>query len=184
VTPKERRDRIFKKDRPLIRPLKIIEGDQYGKDMGVLWVAHKKIPFEWLKVNTQQEFSEEIQKISKGEDLMVSEDRNRSFKSGKGIVGLISISTNGWKLEPHVQFMPWATKRNILRTTVAFLQYIRLSRKVGVCMVLSLENSVKLFNTVCTYGVLNKVGKIVNGDPRGDEYVYSVSGKRKLKPCH
>lgn len=180
MTPKDKRDRLFKSGRPLIRPFQIFEGNKYGHELGILWVAYQKNPFYWLEKNlSQTDFAKSIEEISSREDLLIWEDSNKNFKSGKGMVGVCSLSTNGWKYEPHVQFMPWATKRNKLRTTVAFLQYIRYSKKVGACVVYSLEDSIPLFDKCCEYGVLHRVGKIVNGDPRGDEYMYSVSGKRK-----
>ena len=177
MTPKERRDRLLKV-RPFIRELKLIEGDRYSEDLGILWVGYKKKSYEWLPPElTQDDFAKEIERISKTEELLVVEDKTRKFKSGQGIIALVSLVGNDWKFEPHVQFMPWATSRNILRSTVAFFQYIRYSKRVGVCVVYTLES--KLFDKVCLYGVLHKVGKIVNGDPRGDEILYTVSGKRK-----
>jgi hypothetical protein len=180
MTPKDKRDRLFKSGRPVIRPFQVYEGENYGSELGVLWVAYQKKPFEWLKKGLAQDlFAKSIEEISNKENLLVWEDDNKRFKSGRGMVAVCSLIDDGWKYEPHVQFMPWATKRNVLRTTVAFLQYIRYSKKVGVCVVHSLENSTNLFDKCCEYGVLHKVGKVVNGDPRGDEYLYSVSGKRR-----
>lgn len=179
MTPKERRDRLFKKNRPHIRELQILDGDKYHKDIATLWVGHKKNTFRWIKPDLDQaKFAKAIELMASNEDLMVSEDENRHFKDKKGIVGLIVISSDGWKYEPHVQFMPWATKKNVLRTTVAFLQFIRYSKKVGVCCVYALEDSQTLFDKCCEYGVIHKVGKIVNGSPKGDELLYSVRGKK------
>jgi len=180
MTPKDKRERLFKKDRPFIRKLEVFDGNKYHKDIGILWVAYQKKPFPWLEKNLNQEqFARKIEEISKSEDLLVAEDRNKSFKE-KGPVGVFSVTSDGWKYEPHVQFLPWSSKKNILRVTVAFLQYIRYSKKVGVCVVYSLEDSLSLFDKCCEYGVLHKVGKILNGDPRGDEWVYSIRGKRDV----
>lgn len=178
---KEKRDRLFKKGRPFIRELKILDGEKYHKDLGILWVAHTKSPFTWLPDGLEQsDFAASIQEIYQGEDLLIAEDDNRQFKNKKGPVALFSLKTNGWKYEPHVQFMPWATKKNILRTTVAFLQFVRYSKKVGCIVVYSMENSLPLFDKCCDYGVLHKVGLIPNGDPRGDEWLYTIRGKRDV----
>lgn len=175
---REKRAVLFKKDRPFIRPIQIFDKDKYHKDIGILWVAYQKKPFQWLKPNLNQEqFGRKIEDVSKNEELLVAEDHNKNFKV-PGMVGLFSVTSDGWKYEPHVQFMPWASKKNILRATVSFLQYIRYSKKVGVCVVHSIEESLPLFDKCCEYGVLHKVGKIVNGDPRGDEWIYSVRGKK------
>lgn len=177
---KAKRDRLFKNGRPHIRPLQVYDGEKYHKDLGILWVGYKKTPFEWLKENLEQsEFARAIEHIYKDDDLLIAEDNNRHFKDKKGPVALFSLSNNGWKYEPHVQFMPWATKKNILRATVAFLQYVRYSKKVGCVVVFSLEDSLTLFDKCCEYGVLHRVGLIPNGDPRGDEWMYTIRGKRE-----
>lgn len=178
---KSKRDRLFKNGRPHIRPLRIYDGDKYHKDLGILWVGHKKSPFVWMKENADQyQFAQAIEGINKEEELLIAEDTNRHFKEKKGPVALVSMSNDGWKYEPHVQFMPWATKKNILRVSVAFLQYVRYSRKVGCILVFSLEGSTTIFDKCCEYGVLHKVGPIPNGDPRGDEWIYTIRGKRDV----
>jgi hypothetical protein len=180
MSPKEKRDRLLKKDRPLIRPLQVYDGENYHKDIGILWVAYKGKPFEWLKEGlSQEQFASAIETLSENEPLSVAEDRNRHFKN-KGVVALITSPSDGWKVEPHMQFMPWATKRNILRVVVSYLQYVRHSKNFGVCVVHSMENSKRLFDKVCEYGVLHWVGKVVNGDHRGDDHLYSVRGKRNV----
>ena len=176
---KEKRDRLFKKGRPFVRELQLFDGEKFHNDLAILWVAHTKAPFTWLPDGlAQADFAAAIQEIYQGEDLLIAEDDNRQFKNKKGAVALFSLKTNGWKYEPHVQFMPWATKKNILKATVAFLQYVRYSKKVGCIVVYSLENSLPLFDKCCEYGVLHRVGPIPNGDPRGDEWLYTIRGKR------
>jgi len=174
---KEKRDRLFKQGRPHFRPLEIYDGGKYSKDIAYLWVAYQKNPFWWLpKGLDQSSFAKHIEDIASRETLTVADDKNKNFKS-RGMVALFSTTDDGWKVEPHVQFMPWATPRNKLKTIVAFLQYMR-HQKIGACVVYGLQDSVSLFDKCCDYGVLHRVGKIVNGDPRGDEYVYSVRGKK------
>jgi hypothetical protein len=177
VIPKERRDRLFKSGRPFIRSLQIYDGGNYHKDIGVLWVAHKRRPFYELKPDiTQEQFAHEISSIAQKAELLIAEDGNHKHKA----VALIAVSSNGWKVEPHAEFFQWATPKNILRVSVAFFQMIRY-RQIGSCVVLSLPESKSLFDKCCTYGVLHKVGEIANGDPRGDELVYSVRGKLKCR---
>lgn len=177
MTPKERRDRLFKSSRPFIRSLQIYDQGNYHKDIGVLWVAHKRRPFYSLKSSlTQEQFAQDISTIAQRSELLIVEDENRQHKA----VALIGIGSNGWKIEPHVEFFQWANPKNILRTSVAFFQMVRY-RKIGACVVFCLQDSIKLFDKCCTYGVLNKVGVIANGDPRGDETVYSVRGKKHVE---
>jgi hypothetical protein len=177
---KQKRDRLFKGGRPRLRALNIIDGDSYHKDIALLWVAHQKSNFVWLpKDITQEEFAKKIEEISSGEELIVAEDRNLKYKDGYGPVALITVfSLDGWKYEPHAQFFPWCSTRNKLRVSVSFLQWARYQKNIGVCIVKSLNDSLNLFDKCCEYGVLHRIGRIVNGDPRGDETLYSVRGKK------
>lgn len=177
MTPKERRDRLFKSGRPHIRPLEIYDGNKYHKDIGILWVAHKRKPFySFDKDIPQGDFAKEIEKVSVNTELVIAEDVNKEFK-GNGPVALIAIHGNGWKIEPHAEFFRWSSPKNVLRVSVAFFQMVRY-RKIGACAVYTPEIYSGLFNKCCAYGVLHPVGKIINGDPRGDELVYSVRGKK------
>lgn len=177
MTPKEKRDRLFKGGRPLLRKLQIYDGDRYHKDIGILWVAYSKEPFysfpEGLDKN---EFVEEIKKVSEYKELLVAEDRNPEYREF-GPVAFIAIHSDGWKIEPHAIYFPWATTRNKLRSAVSFFQMVRY-KNIGACIVYSMLSSKALFDKCIEYGVLHYVGKIVNGDPRGDQYLFSVRGKR------
>lgn len=177
---KERRDRLFKSGRPHIRSLQIYDGDKYHKDLGILWVAHQKQPFYSLPENLDQvKFAQEILSLSKEVELLIAEDVNTQYKQ-TGPVAVIGVRSDGWKIEPHAEFFKWATPKNVLKVAVAFFQMARY-RKIGVCVVHSLTDSVPLFNKCCKYGVLKPVGQIPNGDPRGDEFIYSIRGKRECQ---
>ncbi len=126
---------------------------------------------------SQEEFINRIIDLSGRADFCIADDNNTSYESGSGPIGVCWIFDNGWKVEPHAEFFPWATSRNILRVTVSFLHMMKYKR-IGVCMVYSLKNSVALFNKCTKYGVLFRNGMIPGGDQRGDEYVYSIRGKR------
>jgi hypothetical protein len=178
MTPKEKRDRLFKSSRPVLRPFQVYDGDKYHKDMGILWVAHKAQPFYSVSASNQDQFAREIENISASNELLISDDYNVEY-GGIGPVGIIGY-VHGWKIEPHVEFFKWATPRNILRTTVAFLQMVRHSRRIGACVVHSLGESKNLFDHVCEYGVLRYVGRVLNGDPRGDEFMYSITGRKNV----
>lgn len=177
---KDRRDRLLGK-RPNIRPLEILNDGGYSKDIKILWVGHKLSPFLGLPQDIpQDQFVMEIIKFSNRGDLYVVDDSNSEYDK-RGVIALIAVKNDGWKVEPHVEFFPWATKKNILRTVVAFFQMVRNSRKVGVCIIKSLKDSVNLLNHCIKYfppGVLWKVGKIPNGDERGDEYLFSIKGRK------
>jgi hypothetical protein len=177
VTPKDKRDRLFKRSKPFIRPLVIRDGDKYHKDMGYLWVSHQRKPFHVIpKDITQSEFARRIEHLASCNEFFMVDDDSHELK-GRGPIALVGITTDGWKIEPHVEFMQWASPRNKLRGCVTFFQMMMLSRKVGACVVYCVEDSRCLFDHVCHYGVLQYVGKILNGDPRGDNFIYSMRGR-------
>lgn len=177
---KERRDRLFKSGRPFIRSLQIYDNGKYHKDIGILWVAHKRQPFYSIQKDlTQEQFAKEISDLATQAELLIAEDINKEYK-GSGPVALIGVKSDGWKIEPHAEFFKWATPKNVLKVSVAFFQMARY-RKIGVCVVYSLNDSVPLFDKCCKYGVLKPVGQIPNGDPRGDEFIYSIRGKKECQ---
>lgn len=175
MTPKERRERLFKADRPLIRPFNFIDESGYSKDLKILWVAHQRVPFPDIGEVTQDEFAHKVFELSNGTSLYVVDDHNDEY-SEPGPIAFFTVKLDGWAVEPHVEYFPWATPRNILRSAVAFFQFIRY-QKIGVCIVHSLKPTKNLFDHCQKYGVLHYVGVIVNGDQRGDDYIYSVRGK-------
>ena len=46
---KLRRERLFRKTRPMVRRLEIMDGEAYTRDIGVLWAAYKAGSFATLK---------------------------------------------------------------------------------------------------------------------------------------
>ena len=179
---KELRNTLFKKDRPHIRPLQVVDESGYSKDIRIIWVAHKNKPIPFLSdVKTQDEFVTMMLDYSKRLPFYVVEDRNSEFKT-TGLVALIAAKEDGWRVEPHIEFFPWATKRNVLRTCISFFQMVRYSRKIGVCVVRSLKEGANLFDKCVNYfppNVFHRVGKIPMGDTRGDEFLYSIRGRKE-----
>ena len=172
----EKRRKLFKKSKPFIREFK-------PEDMWILWAAYKEksfnqLPEELLGMNKEEFYQFSTDRLKPYHSLMLVEDSCNKFKEKRGPVCLIVANTDGWKVEPHVEFFSWATKLNILRVNVRFFNWIRQNKEVGVCIVRSLKNTSNLFHHVRKYGVLNFVGKIPGGDYRGDEWIFSIRGKR------
>lgn len=178
MTPKERRDILFKLGRPNIRPLEVLDKNGYHKDVAICWLAHSKKPFYSFRETEQDGFAAEILEASRTVDLLIAEDKSDYYQNGFGPIALIGVHSDGWRFMPHVSYFPWATKKNILKITVAFLQMIRYKKQVGVCVVRSMESTANLFHHCRKFGVLHYVGVIPGGDPRGDEYIFSVKGKK------
>lgn len=166
---KENRQKLFKKSRPFIRPFSI-------EDMGWLWAGYKAGSFTMPAGLDQQAFVAEINQRLCGFENFVVDDDNDKFKAKRGPVALIAVTSDGWRYEPVIVFFKWATKRNMLRVCVSFFHKSALSSKVGVCVV-RWGKSV-LLDHLKNYGVLFPRGKIPMGSANGDEYIYSVLGRK------
>ena len=172
-TSDQKKKRLFKKSKPFIRPFSM-------DDLWVFWAAYKEGSFDIPPDMGKDMFYEWLlESLSKHSSTLVVEDYNRRFKEKRGIVCVISIDSEGCRIEPKAQFFKWATKSNILRANVRFFNWVRYSKQVGVCVVRCFADTVGLFHHVKNYGVIYYVGKIVGGDPqgRGDEFVFSTRGK-------
>lgn len=156
----------------------------FGDDMGVLWAAYKAGSFPLIEQELDMaQFAKTIIATAITlQEMAIVEDGNKAFGSGRGPVAIIGISSDGWRHEPHIDYFKWATKRNILRVTIQFLQMARYSKEVGVIIARSLKPTSELFMRAAKdYGVLNFVGRIPHGTVRGDEYVFSVAGKKRVE---
>ena len=168
-----KREKLFRKSRPFIRPFDV------EKDMWVLWAAYDLGSFPNIppKLNPTQ-FMDMVRKsVKERSGALVIEDDCKYFKQGRGPVCLILLDNYGWQIQPFVDFFFWATPRIKLRSNVAFFQKVRHDSAVGICLVKSPEKYANLFNRLKNYGVLSRCGKIPSGYPDGDEYLYQVRGK-------
>lgn len=171
------RSRIFRRSRPFVRPLDI------EKDAWVLWAAYDLGSFPALPKNMKKdEFFKCVASFasSKGSVLIVDDDHPR-FRDRRGPVAIISVDNYGWRIEPQIDFFFWASKRNRLRAAAAFLHMTRHSRDVGVCVVRVTDKDVPLCEHLRGYDLLYPCGKIPNGDPRGDESLFYLKGKRSVE---
>ena len=168
----KKRKRFFKGEKPFIRQFTI-------DDMWILWAAYKEGSFPNLPEMQKDEFYTFIRGRLQGyQFLFLVEDNNRRFKSGRGPVCLIVANTDGWKFEPHVDYFKWATKYNIIRTTLTFLNWVSFKKEIGVCIIRSLKDTVPLFKYMREFIGITYVGTIRGGDIRGDESIFSLSGKK------
>lgn len=137
-------------------------GDEssYGKDMGVLWAAYKAGSFGLPEMD-QDEFAEYIiNRFSMFDSIFIVEDANPVYK-GRGAVAVILVTADREIVRPDIDYFKWATSKNVLRTTVAFFQWIRYSKDVGLCVFGSTQKSRKLYERMREYGIM--VWHIGNG---------------------
>lgn len=172
LTPKERRDRILK-DRPNLRELQLVEGEKYGPDMGLLWAAYKRGSFPIPDGLEQSEFALAIQEqLSAYDKVWLVEDRSPAYQSGKGPVGIIGTTTNDLAIEAYGKPFAWASRRNIIRGQVAFLNMLKHSKKCGVLFMKANEQSYKLFRAMQNYDLLFLVGRVAK-----DTWLFSMRGR-------
>jgi hypothetical protein len=173
MTPKERRDRLFRKSRPRARKLVIMDGDKYSRDIGILWSAYKAGSFTIEAGLSQEDFMVEIEKTLGGfKEVWVIDDDTKVFSSGRGPVGMIGANASGLIIEPRFVFFKWATCRNVLKATVAFLQMIKRSVDTGIVLVRTPKERRVIAEHMKEYDLLFFLGKSAE-----NEYLYSGRGR-------
>jgi hypothetical protein len=151
--------------------MSIVDGEDYGKDMGILWAAHKAGTFGLGEV-AQEDFADVmLEVLSKYDSAWMVEDRNDVFPSGRGPVATILVKSDGFVIKPDVDYFKWASHRNVLRTTVAFFNWVRYSKDVSLCVFGSTPESKNLYWKMRDYGIM--VTYVGNG-------MFALAGE---KPC-
>ena len=138
-------------------------GDEqsYGKDMGVLWAAYKAGSFALPAGWEQSEFAQRIvDYFSIFDSVFIVEDKNPAFQE-RGPVAVILVTSDREVIRPDIDYFKWATGKNMLRTTVAFFQWVRYSKDVGLCVICATSKSRKMFERMREYGIM--VWHIGNG---------------------
>ena len=172
MLPKKKRTWLFRKSRPLVRQFE-------AKDRGFMWAAYLGDAFGLSPGMTQEQFTVEMAKMFGSFPLVwIIEDDSNQFRSGRGPVSMVGINTDGWSYRPTSMFFPWARKRHILRSCVAFLQMIRYQKDVGCCVIQAPKEQTGVLNHMAKYGVLYLRGRIPNGSKDGDLFLYSITGKK------
>lgn len=124
--------------------------------MGILWANHQAGGFTNIPIDSsQEEFAEAIlQWITKFQSAFLVEDRSDSFREKRGPVGIIVVSTDltGDVIRPFGVAFEWATGRNILRSICSFLQFVKYSKDVSVCVIYGTSEEEPLFRRQRRYG--------------------------------
>jgi len=145
-----------------------------------MWAAYKNGSFPFPQDLTQEQFLGAMAEKFGGFDLLwVVEDDSKSFKSGRGLIAISGIKTDGWCFEPTAYFFKWATPKNVLRALVGFFQMMRYQKDVGVCKVTVNKKDARMLYRLKNYGVLFPRGRVPMGNPSGDEFIFSIQGDRK-----
>lgn len=169
MTPKDRRDLIFKRGRPFVRLLK-----DDNSDIGILWVSYKAGSFGELRQDlTQEQFLAFIDEMrSRFTDLWLVEDDNGAFPTSKrGPVMIVGTVRTGMTVKAEWNPLAWASKRNMLRCVVSFLNMTKHSKKNGVCLISSKKQDRKFWFHFRKYDLLHYIGRVAE-----NEYLFSLRG--------
>ena len=150
-----------------------MDGEQYGKDVGVLWAAHKAGSFELPEDIDKEAFAAWVERLcSLFNQIWLIEDDSKVYNSGRGPVGIVGTNNAGLMVTVEAKPFKWATTKNKLKCSVSFLQMIRYSKKTGVCMVKGKKEDLPLLHKLKEYDVLHYVGKVDT-----NQYMFSVRGR-------
>lgn len=171
-----RRERLMRYTNPHVRPFNL------QRDAWVLWAAYDLGSFPDMPKGLQQEeFFGYVQRFTavKAACLIVEED-HKYFREKRGPVAIICVDryAGGWRIEPQIDFFFWAGKRQRLAAAVSFLQMVRYSKDVGVCVVRVEQKDTAFCEHLCGYDVLRPTGKLPNARPTGDEFLYHRTGRK------
>lgn len=174
---RERRERLYKRANPRVRPF------DFARDAWVMWAAYDLGSFQSLPKGLKQEqFFAFLRHFSgaKSSMLMIDED-HKYFREKRGPVALVSIDNYGWRIEPKLDYFFWATPRQRLAAAVSFFQMVRYAKEVGVCVLRVAEKDVEFCKHLYKYDLLRPYGEIPNAGPFGKEYLFGVTGRRKVE---
>lgn len=143
----------------------------------MLWAAYLRGSFSLPKMD-EKAFTEWIYQASSRMRLYGIEDEHAGFKAGRGLIGLVSVTTDGWLITPVAEFFKWAKPKHVLRGVVAFFQMYRYSPE-GVCMVMAAQKDKRLLHRMMDYGVLFFRCTIPHGRRDGEMLIYSIAARRK-----
>lgn len=141
------RKRVLRRD-PTFRPIE--ETDL----IGCVYVAYRAGAFKEEEGLTEQEFADRyVNDVLKWDEIYVLEALRPDGHVRP--VGLMVVGISDHRMIPHVQWFPWASKRNKIETVLKFLNEMR--KKWGVLVVAD-PDSVNFFNHICKTGILRRIG--------------------------
>lgn len=132
--------------------------DVVTDDLKYLWAAYKKGAFpEHIFPQGMEvvEFNALVHSLISNISMVYMLERD-----GKpmGLVTANLVPPN--RMEPHVDWFPWATNRNKLECAIKFLNEMR---KRGILLIVwSKKDATPFFTHIAKYGILHRIGKVIN----------------------
>lgn len=174
MTPTQRRERLFKNSRPFVRPFKLMENGEYSKDAGRLWAAYKKGAFpDKPRDLTQEQFADFLAKLPDVfSKVWLVDDKHPAYPGGVGPVAIVGAVVQGLQVTLEADVFPWASKRNILRCSVAMLKMLVSSEETGTVVVNVPQRLMSAASHLKKYDLLYYVGRIAD-----DVFMYAMRGR-------
>ena len=140
--------------------------------MGVLWAAYKAGSLPQIPEDvTQEEFAELIINwLIHFQSAFIIEDKTKAFSGGRGPIALVVVASDGEIIKPFGVVFTWATVRNVLRALVSFLQYVKHSSDVSLCVIYGTREESEILERQRRYG--HKLWHIGYG-------VWAICGRKK-----
>lgn len=150
-----------------------MDGEQYSKDISILWAAYKAGSFQLPEELSQQEFINQVEgNLEQYGNTWIVDDDTTVFASKRGPVAMVSTTSAGLIVEPRFVFFKWAKPRTILRVVVSFLNMIKHSTKTGIILVRVTKDKMLMPAHLKAYDLLHYLGRA--GE---NEYLYSLRGR-------
>ena len=169
---RQKRIARFTQHRPVFRPL-------VAADWPVICVAYDRGAFDLPADLLPEVVKEAVHSWERTHRLLIAEDKNTNFRSGRGPVALVKIRFDGWKSEPELIKFPWATKTNVVRGMVTFLLDMKRSKDMGVCLIACQESSAKFLLRMADLKLLFRCGYVPNGYCDSPMWMFNVSGRKQ-----
>jgi hypothetical protein len=134
--------------------MQIGDASGYGPDMGILWAAYKAGSFGFEGRN-QTEFAESmLEFFSAYDSIWMVDDESNAYPTKRGPVGMFVVRSDGNIIQPDFNHFKWASKKNIMRSIVSFLNWVRFSKDVTLCVFGSNNESKQLYWRMREFGIM------------------------------
>src|SRR5947209_517787 len=128
---------LFRNGRPVLRPVNSVENLSETNDIESLWRAYQHEPYLYFGRGLSRPNFVRTLELMSGRITTLVGQYNPTPTSKPPLFAVTTLQDDGWRVEPHVTYLPWATPRDILMGTVAFLEVIRNSPAIGYCVIYS-----------------------------------------------
>jgi len=157
---------LFRSGRPIFRPVNLIEDPGEISDVECLWRSYQHEPYLYFgRGLSRPNFARTLELMSGRITIWVAQ-YNPAAISKPPLFAVVTLQDDGWRVEPHTHYLPWATPKDIL-----------MSPTIGYCVIYSHAETKNLFDR-CAWGLLESAGTIDRETPRKKEHVYLARGAK------